>query len=133
MRGVIGIVLQKNKTKQNKKYINKQNKMFGWRAAYIMRGVIGIVLALGVAAFVPEPRDGTKIFTKNIYHKYFCTIVLALGVAAFVPEPRDGTKIFTKNIYHKYFCTIVLALGVAAFVPEPRDRFDLYSRALFLS
>ena len=99
MRGVIGIVLQKNKTKQNKKYTNKQNKMFGWRAAYIMRGVIGIVLALGVAAFVPEPRDGTKIFTKNIYHKYFCTIVLALGVAAFVPEPRDRFDLYSRALF----------------------------------
>eukprot|EP00802_Teleaulax_amphioxeia_P012435 Tamp_12477.p1 GENE.Tamp_12477~~Tamp_12477.p1 ORF type:complete len:525 (+),score=24.13 Tamp_12477:3-1577(+) len=43
-----------------------QNKMFGWRAAYIMRGVIGIVLALGVAAFVPEPRDGQIPSSKTL-------------------------------------------------------------------
>ena len=32
-------------------------KFLGWRAAYIFRGAIGIVLALGVALFVKDPRE----------------------------------------------------------------------------
>ena len=32
-------------------------KFLGWRAAYIFRGAIGIVFALGVALFVKDPRE----------------------------------------------------------------------------